>query len=302
MKMIETANYNKVKKFLQHDKFFPICVSGPAGTGKTSAIMDIAKNMGKEFYRINIDYNTDEADLIGTYELVDGNTIFKYGPVIDAMKNGALLILDEVDLANPLNIMCLQSILEGNGYYIKKTKERVEPEPGFNVIATANTKGIGDFQGGFVGTQILNEAFLDRFKCFVEYKYPSVEEEVNICKEHYDGFKKDNEEINMDLVNIVLSWAGSVRHAYLEGNEDYTISTRKVLTLLELYYIMDKDITSALEYSLNRYDESVKSALNDSFMAVYNKNENNIDPDSGESSDDLMTILNRLQPLFSPPA
>jgi MoxR-like ATPase len=256
--------YDDCKKLLDSTMFFPCLLSGPSGCGKTESIEHICAVAERDYYRTNITYQTDEDDLIGGIRLEKGSTTFNKGPVILAMEAGGVLLLDELDLASPMLIMCLQSILEGKGYLIKKTGEWVQPAPTFQVFATANTKGIGDDTGSFVGTQILNEAFLERFPITFECDYPEMEIEKKILTTVLKSYSVKND----TLITAVLNFAKKVRETYKTGRIDHTISTRRLVQIMKAYVIW-KDDNKAVEFCLSRFNTHTKNALIDIFTTQY---------------------------------
>ncbi len=256
--------YDDCHKLLNSSMFFPCLLSGPSGCGKTETIEHICAVSNRDYFRTNITYQTDEDDLIGGIRLENGSTTFNKGPVISALEAGGVLLLDELDLASPMLIMCLQSILEGKGYLIKKTGEWVQPAEGFQVFATANTKGIGDDTGSFVGTQILNEAFLERFPITFECDYP----EMSIEKKILTTVLKSYNVRNDILITAVLNFAKKVRETHKTGRIDHTISTRRLVQIMKAYVIWQDD-TKAVEFCLSRFNTHTKNALIDIFTTQY---------------------------------
>jgi cobaltochelatase CobS len=244
--------------------FYPVFVTGLSGNGKTLMIEQLHAEMKKELIRINITIETDEDDLLGGYRLQDGQTVWQDGPVIEAMKRGALLLLDEIDLASN-KIMCLQPILEGNGVFLKKINQFVKPAKGFNVIATANTKGQGSDDGKFIGTNILNEAFLERFPITIEQAYPTnkIEEKIllNVMSD-----KKLTSVVDNEFAKSLVTWADIIRKTYYEGGVDELISTRRLVHIVEAFAIF-KNKMKAIEMCTNRFDLDTKT----SFLDLYTK-------------------------------
>jgi len=216
----------------------------------------------KELIRVNITIETDEDDLLGGYRLKDGQTVWQNGPVIEAMERGALLLLDEIDLASN-KIMCLQPILEGSGVFVKKINRFVKPAKGFNVVATANTKGQGSDDGKFIGTNVLNEAFLERFPITFEQSYPkpSVEEKILV-----NSYKLASGKSDKDFCKKLVTWADVIRKTYFDGGVDEIISTRRLVHIVQAYSIFTKKI-KAIEVCTNRFDNDTKN----SFMELYTK-------------------------------
>ena len=258
------GHFKDIKSIVSSKQFYPIFITGLSGNGKTMNVQQACAATKRECIRVNITIETDEDDLVGGYRLQEGQTVWQNGPVIEAMERGALLLLDEIDLASN-KIMCLQPILEGNGIFIKKINKFVKPAPGFNVIATANTKGQGSEDGKFIGTNILNEAFLERFPITVEQSYPTnkIENKIlnNVMSER--GLtKKDDEKFAENLI----TWADIIRKTFYEGGVDEIISTRRLVHIVEAFVIF-KNKMKAIELCTNRFDLDTKT----SFLDLYTK-------------------------------
>ena len=241
--------------------FAPVFVTGLSGNGKTTMIEQACAKSKRDCYRVNITQETDEDDLIGGFRLVKGETVFVYGPVVEAMKNGGVLLLDEIDLGSS-KIMCLQPVLEGKGVFIKKTGEWVTPAKGFTVVATANTKGKGDTDGRFVGTNVMNEAFLDRFDWTMEQNYATRKTETKILVKKMEKFGKVDE----DFADYLTRWAEITRKAYMEGAIDEIITTRRLENICKAFSIFDDRATS-VDLALARFDEDTQQA----FRNLYDK-------------------------------
>jgi len=255
------GNHPDVRNIVKSKQFYPIFITGLSGNGKTFSVVQAAAEAKRELIRVNITIETDEDDLLGGYRLRDGNTIWQNGPVIEAMERGAILLLDEVDLASN-KIMCLQPILEGNGVYVKKINKFVKPSAGFNVVATANTKGQGSDDGKFIGTNILNEAFLERFPVTFEQQYPSAKTEQKILNNTLAlTGKKD-----VEYVEKLSTWADVIRKTYFEGGVDEIISTRRLVHIVQAYGIFGNKM-KAIELCTNRFDDDTKA----SFVDLYTK-------------------------------
>ena len=266
------GNYADVKSIIKSNKFYPVFVTGLSGNGKTMSILQACAENRKECIRVNVTIETDEDDLLGGYRLRDGQTVWQNGPVIEAMERGALLLLDEIDLASN-KIMCLQPILEGSGVFVKKINKFVKPKEGFNVIATANTKGQGSEDGKFIGTNILNEAFLERFPVTFEQKYPNAKTEEKILNNTLEATgKKDT-----DYVGKLVTWADVIRKTYFDGGVDEIISTRRLVHIVQAYAIF-KNKLKAIEMCTNRFDEDTKT----SFVDLYTK------VDAGATADQII--------------
>jgi MoxR-like ATPase len=266
------GNYTDIKSIIKSNKFYPVFVTGLSGNGKTMSILQACAENRKECIRVNVTIETDEDDLLGGYRLKDGQTVWQNGPVIEAMNRGALLLLDEIDLASN-KIMCLQPILEGSGVFVKKINKFVKPKEGFNVIATANTKGQGSEDGKFIGTNILNEAFLERFPVTFEQKYPNAKTEEKILNNTLEATgKKDT-----DYVSKLVTWADVIRKTYFDGGVDEIISTRRLVHIVQAYAIF-KNKLKAIEMCTNRFDEDTKT----SFVDLYTK------VDAGATADQII--------------
>ena len=257
------GNFATVTKVLKSKLFYPVFVTGMSGNGKTFGIEQACAKTKREVIRVNLTAETDEDDLIGGFRLVNGETKFFKGPVINAMEKGAVLLLDEIDLANPAKIMCLQSILEGKGYFIKKTGEFITPSKGFTCVATANTKGKGSDDGRFIGTNILNEAFLERFPITVEQEYPTVATEKKILGRVFDSLDiKDTE-----FVGKLVDWADIIRKTFYDGGVDEIISTRRLVHIAKAFSIFG-DRMKAINLCINRFDDETKTSFSDLYTKV----------------------------------
>ena len=272
------GHFKDLKSILKSGIFFPVFITGLSGNGKTLMVEQICAKLMKELFRVNITIETDEDDLIGSNTLINGNIVFKEGPVLKAMRKGAVLLLDEVDLASN-KIMCLQSILEGGGYLIKKTGEFVKPEEGFTVVATANTKGKGSEDGRFIGTNILNEAFLERFAICLEQEYPPVTTEKKIVKGDFAilGVSDD------DFADKLVDWADVIRKSFYEGAVDEVISTRRLVHIAKAYSMFNDKLKS-IEVCLARFDEDTKA----SFLDLYTKVDEGVNPLGDELESDTV--------------
>jgi hypothetical protein len=244
------GHFKDIKQIVSSKTFYPIFVTGLSGNGKTMNVTQACAQTKRECIRVNITIETDEDDLLGGYRLQDGQTVWQNGPVIEAMERGALLLLDEIDLASN-KIMCLQPILEGSGVFLKKINKYVKPVEGFNVIATANTKGQGSDDGKFIGTNILNEAFLERFPITVEQSYPTNKIENKILNNVMTE-KGLNKVADVDFAANLITWADIIRKTYYEGGVDEIISTRRLVHIVEAFSIF-KDKMKAIELCTNRF-------------------------------------------------
>lgn len=269
------GNFNDVHMIIKSGKFYPTYITGLSGNGKTMMIEQICAQEKREMVRANITKETDEDDLIGGFRLIDGKTVWQNGPVIVAMERGAVLLLDEVDLGDA-KLMCLQPVLEGKPIYLKKINRVVTPAPGFNVIATANTKGKGSDDGRFIGTNVMNEAFLERFSITFEQEYPPLKTEVKILNNVLAASDIQDSDFTEKLVN----WADMIRKAFYDGAVGDIISTRRLVHICEAYSIFGRDREKAIRLCLNRFDVDTKNG----FYDLYSKLDDKITP-SNEGND-----------------
>ena len=255
------GNFSDVKKIIKSGLFYPVFITGMSGNGKTFSVDQACATLNRELVRVNITIETDEDDLIGGFRLVNGETVWHNGPVIEALERGAVLLLDEVDLASN-KILCLQSILEGKGVFLKKIGRFVKPAAGFNIIATANTKGKGSDDGRFIGTNVLNEAFLERFALTFEQEYPTVAIETNILKKVAASLSVSDDKFCENLAN----WADIIRKTFKDGGIDEVISTRRLVHIVRAFAIWE-DRMKAIKVCVNRFDDETKQ----SFIELYDK-------------------------------
>ena len=270
------GNFSDVKQVIKSKLFYPTFITGLSGNGKTFGVEQACAQLGRELIRVNITIETDEDDLIGGFRLVDGATVWHNGPVIEALQRGAVLLLDEIDLASN-KILCLQSILEGKGVFLKKTGQFVQPSDGFNVIATANTKGKGSDDGRFIGTNVLNEAFLERFPITFEQSYPSAATETKMLK----GYAKSLGVSDDTFCKRLADWGDIIRKTFFEGGVDEVISTRRLVHIIRAYSIFG-DKGKAINICLNRFDDETKQA----FLGLYDA----VDADVSFSEDTEPTV------------
>ena len=253
--------YSDILKIVKSEMFYPTYISGLSGNGKTFMVEQACAKAGREFIRVQINPETDEDDLLGGFRLINGETVFCKGPVLKAMENGAVLLLDEIDRATN-KIMCLQGILEGKPVLVKKTGETIEPAKGFNVIATANTKGKGSEDGRFTAASIIDEAFLERFTISIDQQFPSLSIEKKIVNKHMDKFGKTDEDFADKLVN----WADIIRKTFYDDGVDEVISTRRLCHISQTFSIFDNK-EKAIDLCISRFDEDTKAA----FLDLYSK-------------------------------
>jgi hypothetical protein len=258
---VQFGNFSDLKKIIQSNLFYPTFITGLSGNGKTLSVEQACSQTKRELIRVNITIETDEDDLIGGFRLVNGNTVWHNGPVIEALERGAILLLDEIDLASN-KILCLQSILEGKGVFLKKIGKWIEPVSGFNVIATANTKGKGSDDGRFIGTNVLNEAFLERFPVTFEQEYPTPSNEVKILLGVAASVGKHDE----DFCRRLVDWADIIRKTFYDGGIEEIISTRRLVHIIHAYSIFGKK-EKAIQVCVNRFDDETKQA----FLELYDK-------------------------------
>ena len=258
--------FKDVELILNSRMFYPVFITGLSGNGKTLMVEQACAKTKRELFRVNITIETDEDDLLGGFRLYKGETVWFDGPVVEAMRRGAVLLLDEVDLASN-KIMCLQPVLEGKPILLKKINEIVAPAPGFTILATANTKGKGSEDGRFIGTNILNEAFLERFPITMEQEYPSVAVEKKIVKKELASAGRPDDEFAEKMVN----WADIIRKTFYEGGVDEVIATRRLVHIAKAYGIFG-DRMKAITLALNRFDAETK----ESFMDLYTKIDENV--------------------------
>ena len=261
------GNYSDVKKIIQSKMFYPTFITGLSGNGKTFSVEQACAQLGRELIRVNITIETDEDDLIGGFRLVNGATVWHDGPVIQALNRGAILLLDEVDLASN-KILCLQSILEGKGVFLKKVGRFVKPANGFNIFATANTKGKGSDDGRFIGTNVLNEAFLERFALTFEQQYPTPRTEQNILEKVAINYGV----LDKDFCENLANWADIIRKTFNDGGIDEVISTRRLVHIAKAYSIFN-DKAKAISTCISRFDDETKQA----FQELYDKVDAKVD-------------------------
>jgi hypothetical protein len=269
------GHFGDLVKVLQSKKFYPVFETGESGTGKTYMTEQACAKLKREFIRVNITVETDEDDLLGHYALIDGNTVWQDGPVVIAMERGAVLLLDEIDLASN-KVMCLQPILEGKGVYLKKVNRMVTPAAGFSVVATANTKGKGSEDGRFVFTNILNEAFLERFPITMEVGYPTAQTEKKIVNKVLDSLGCSDTDFAEKLVN----WANAIRKTFYDGGIDEVIATRRLVHISNAFAIFG-DRMKSIEMCVNRFDEDTKT----SFLDLYSKIDAGVEIDESSTEE-----------------
>ena len=277
------GDYKLIKNVINSKRFYPIYVTGESGNGKTEFCYQACAEENRQLVRANITSSTDEEDLIGGFRLINGETVWQNGPVTEAMLNGAVLLLDEVNLGTE-KMMCLQPVLEGKAIFVKKINKYITPKTGFNVIATANTKGKGSLDGRYIGSQILNEAFLDRFGICIEHKYPTKKVELRILKNLLNKEDKKNDD-TLEFANRLCEWADIIRKTFEVDGIDELITTRRLLHIMNFYLFAIPNRKKAIEYSINRFDNETKQSM----ISLYQKVDETIkiqEETNNEESDD----------------
>jgi MoxR-like ATPase len=259
------GNYGDLENIIKSGIFYPAYISGPTGNGKSTMVEQICAKHKKPLIRVNLNMMTDEEQLIGSKTLIEGNVQIVEGPVLIAMRTGTTLLLDEIDAGSANTLLCLQPILEGKPYYFKLKNEMIVPAQGFNIIATANTKGKGSDDGRYIGTNVLNEAFLERFAVTFEQEYPAAKVEVKIIKNLMESYQCADEEFAETLVK----WADAIRKTFDDGGVDETITTRRMIHIVRAYAIF-KDRMKAVQLCCNRFDAATKTAFIDLYDKVAN--------------------------------
>jgi MoxR-like ATPase len=285
---IKWGEFNTIKKVVESKMFYPIYISGPSGNGKTMMVEQVCANAKREYVRAQISPETDEDDLIGGFRLINGETVFQKGPVIKAMEKGAILLIDEIDRATN-KIMCLQGVLEGNPVLLKKTGEVIKPAPGFNVIATANTKGRGSDDGRYTAASIIDDAFLERFVAAIDQPFPNPQVEEKIVKAHM--LKYDS--LDEDFLQKLIAWSNVIRKTFEADGVDEVISTRRLCHITKTYKIFN-DRMKSIALCISRFDEETK----DAFLDLYSK----VDADVNygeESSDENKTEEEKIESIFN---
>jgi hypothetical protein len=256
------GNYNDIYNIIKSGRYYPAFITGLSGNGKTFMVEQACAKAKREFFRVNITVETDEDDLLGHYALIDGNTVWQDGPVVKAMERGAILLLDEIDLASS-KIMCLQPVLEGKGVYLKKVNRFVSPSVGFNVLATANTKGKGSEDGRYSGASVIDDAFLERFTITLEQTFPGTVTEEKIVLKHMQKF----EVIDEEFAKLLVGWADAIRKTFYDEGIDEVISTRRLCHIVQTFSIFGKR-DKAIALCVKRFDDDTKAAFIDLYEKV----------------------------------
>jgi MoxR-like ATPase len=257
---VKWGNYKDIETIIKSDMFLPTYITGESGNGKTMSVTQACAINKREVIRINFTSETCEEDLLGGYTLVNGDTVWKDGPVVVAMKRGAVCLLDEFDLANPNRITCLNAVLEGSPLFVKRTGELVQPARGFTIVATANTKGKGG-SGRYVGTNVQNEAVLDRFSITIEQNYAGTAVEKRILTNMLSSIKSTITEDDKEFIVKLVGFAGIIRVTYDEDGVDELLSTRRLIDIVKTYVTFGGDRAKAVEYGTNRFDEDTRGAF-----------------------------------------
>jgi len=278
---VEWGHFSTLTKIIKSKLFYPVFITGLSGNGKTLMVEQIHAKFKKELIRVNITIETDEDDLLGGFRLINGETKFVPGPVIEAMERGCTLLLDECDLGSN-KLLALQPVLEGKGVYLKKVNKWITPKDGFNVIATANTKGKGSEDGRFIGTNILNEAFLERFAITIEQPYPAAAIEKKIVMGSIRKYCSSDTDVDLDgFATNLVTWSEVIRKTFFDGGVDELISTRRLDHIVKAFAIFG-DKMKSIELCVARFDEDTKA----SFMDLYTKIDAGVDV-SGETSEEV---------------
>lgn len=273
------GNHKDLTKIISSGIFYPTYIYGPTGNGKSTMVEQICASNKKPLIRINLNAMTDEEQLVGSKTLRNGNIEIVEGPVLIAMRTGATLLLDECDAASANTILCLQSILEGKPYYFKLKNEIIYPSNGFNIIATANTKGKGSDDGRYIGTNIMNEAFLERFAVTFEQEYPPQATEFRIINK----LMQQMDCIDDDFAKLLVKWVDTIRKTYDDGGVDELITTRRLIHIIRAFSIF-KDQDKAIQLCCNRFDTSTK----DAFIGLFNKMKPVPEVENGISSEEMI--------------
>ena len=274
------GNHRDVENIIKSYEFYPTYITGPTGNGKSTMVEQICAKNKRDLIRINLNTMSDEEQLIGSKTLEDGNVTVVEGPVLIAMRTGSVLLLDEIDAGAANTLLCLQPILEGKPYYFKLKNEVITPARGFNIIATANTKGKGSDDGRYIGTNVLNEAFLERFAVTFEQEYPTRANELKII----NNLMASHGCVDKEFSELLVKWAESIRRTFDDGGLDETITTRRLVHVIKAFSIF-KDQLKAIELCCNRFDEQTKESFIDLFTKLQNGEEEVM------ASDDLEQIV-----------
>lgn len=282
------GDFSVIDAVIASKRFMPLVITGDSGNGKTKMVEQACAKNKRSFYRMNITVETDEMDILGHYNLINGETIWEDSPLVEAAKNGGVVLLDEIFAGNPARLLALQGILEGKPFLIKKTGERIEPVEGFTIIATDNTKGNGSESGRYIGTNIQNTAFLERFVMCIEHDYPPKGKEIKMLTKYVDAHNIEIEDET--FLEKLAQWAEVTRKSYKDDAIDEMITTRRLFHILDIYSVL-KNKNKAILYAISRFDEEVK----DSFLSLYKKiDETLIDENHQPIDKDDLVYLDKL--------
>ena len=264
------GDFDDIVSIVKSNRFFPVFITGHSGNGKTMSIEQACAKARRKFICVSMTPETDEGDLLGNYVLIDGNMEWRDGPVTTAARQGAVLCIDEIDYGAQ-NLSSLQRVLEGKPFMLKKKGELITPTEGFTVFATANTKGKGSDDGRYMFTNVLNEAFLERFPNTYEQQWPPTNVEKRIIKKELDSVGRGDD----DFADKLVMWADTIRKTFLDGGCDEVISTRRLVHIVSTFGIHGDKIKS-INLCLNRFDDDTKA----SFIDLYTKIDAGINPEA----------------------
>lgn len=281
------GNFDDVLSIVKSKQFFPVFITGQSGNGKTMSIEQACAKAKRKFVCVSMTPDSDESDLLGNYVLINGQMEWRDGPVTVAARQGAVLCIDEIDYGAQ-NLSCLQRVLEGKPFLLKKKNELVTPAPGFTVFATANTKGKGSEDGRYMFTNVLNEAFLERFPNTMEQEWPPAKVEEKIVNKELDSVGRADEVFAKNLI----TWANTIRNTFAEGGCDEVISTRRLVHIVKTFGIYG-DKKKAIEYCLNRFDADTKIT----FLDLYTKIDAGVDLNAApEVTEEVLVTTSEEQP------
>ena len=260
---VQWGNYKDVERLLASNKFFALYLTGDSGTGKDIMIEQACAKLGRAMIRVQITRETKEDQLVGSKSLVNGNIVYEDGPIVWAAENGACINLSEISAGDANELLCLQHVLEGDAFFVKSANKWVTPKAGFCVIATDNTKGMGSDSGKFVGTNILNSAFLERFKMTMEQQYPPVKIEREILAKEMLRHKS---EVDTKFIEELSDWVAVIRKTYMDEGIDEQITTRRACHIVDVhcnFFPVDK----AIQLCTARFDDTTQAA----FLTLWEK-------------------------------
>jgi MoxR-like ATPase len=267
---VEWGPFDLIKDIAASRQFYPVWISGLSGNGKTKMVEQACATTGREYIRVNFTNETDETDLIGGLRIVGGDTVFEEGPVLIAMKRGAVLLLDEIDAAHTNKVMCLQGVIDGGGIMVKTTNEFVRPAKGFQVFATGNTRGYGSMDGRFIGTNVMNGALLDRFPAMMTQKYPPIDVERDILTRKVNRALNGCSERSAYLIECLLKWAKMIRDSFDNEDVSEVITTRTLVNIITGYSIL-KTIPVVVAVAVNRFPRDIAVNFNSTWEANFSE-------------------------------